>query len=133
MGVLSAEFKNFSFKFIHGRLYLNQARAHFDAIHPCSTLCEKREKIRVRNNGMVLTDNEWAVLRNGLPHESIRHIFRECDTVKPILVRWLNELCQGVEEGNGIGREVNIINYWGGVHDFRKWRMKLGILIIKTL
>ncbi len=95
IGILPADFKNFSFKLTHGRLYLNQARAHFENIHPCCTFCEKRERIRVRMNGEVLTENEWETLRNTLPYESIRHLFWECNNVRTLLASWLDELRRG--------------------------------------
>jgi hypothetical protein len=69
---LTADIKMFIFKFIHGQLYLNSTRAHFDrTINPGCTFCIIRQ-------------------RGAIEPEKVGHLFWECaemDMVKGLIQR----------------------------------------------
>ncbi len=89
---LPAEFKNFCFKIMHGRLYLNQQRARFAEVGRWCTFCgiNKSRELRGRGieRGNVVYDGEME----RLPAENSAHLFWECNAVNPIINAFFNEL-----------------------------------------
>jgi hypothetical protein len=89
---LPAEFKNFCFKLMHGRLYLNQQRARFADVGRWCTFCgiKKLQELRGRGveRGNVVYDDEMG----RLPAENPSHLFWDCNLVNPLLHTLFNEL-----------------------------------------
>jgi hypothetical protein len=89
---LPAEFKNFCFKIMHGRLYLHQQRARFAEVGRWCTFCgiNKSRELRGRGveRGNALYDDEME----RLPAENPAHLFWECNAVNPLIHTFFNEL-----------------------------------------
>jgi hypothetical protein len=89
---LHAEFKNFCFRLVQGRLYLNQQRARFAEVGRWCTFCGII-KIRELGERGIGRDN---VLYNEelmrLPGENPEHLFWECVTVNRLVNAFFNNI-----------------------------------------
>ena len=76
-----AEFKDFLFRLMHGKLYLNNTVAHYEEIEPCCTFC-KIEKVReLHTRGIVEGGLDYDFEINRLPNETCMHLFYSCPSV----------------------------------------------------
>jgi hypothetical protein len=80
LGRLEAGFKDFLFKYFQGRLYLNNVLAHIDDTHFSCTFC----KITLDRDRPNITENEYNLRLENLPHETIYHLFLDCRHVRLI-------------------------------------------------
>jgi len=92
---LKPEFKNFLFKFVQGRLYLNNVLANIDGREPFCTFCTKNfENERNRLGGAVLQP-----MQRNFPAETVEHLFLECHLVRQITVNLcVSKLGMGIFE-----------------------------------
>ena len=96
---LSADFKNFLFRLINGKLYLNNVLAHIDNVDGKCTFCKINMNRGLNDRGILQGDPEYLVELNRLNNETIEHLFYSCISVHPIL----NEFCR-----LNLGMENNI-------------------------
>jgi hypothetical protein len=89
---LPAEVKNFCFKLVHGRLYLNQQGARFADVGRWCTFCGVKKARELRGRGINREHVEYEEEMARLPVESIVHLFWECTNVGEIIKGFFNEL-----------------------------------------
>ena len=51
-------FKDFLYRYTHGRLHVNNMRANFEDIDRWCTFCSLKERIELRNEGILLDSQE---------------------------------------------------------------------------
>jgi len=114
--MLPPEFKNFLFKFFHGRLYLNAVRTNFDDISPKCTFCEIEKKQSLHDRGLTIIHNEWVREINTLSNETVWHLFLECPITNG-------------KVGSFFVRMFNLIDWedW-----YKMGKMELGMEKVKT-
>jgi hypothetical protein len=61
ISVLEAKFKDFSFKLLHGRLYLNLALSHFSDTKPGCTFCRIRKKVELVGRGIDVGTMQFRI------------------------------------------------------------------------
>jgi len=98
MARLEADFKNFLFKLMQGRLYLNQALAHFAEVQPGCTFCTIMEKRSMKTEGVGEDTDEWAARLRGVRHESVQHLMWECEYTQRVVHRVGSILTRGDKE-----------------------------------
>ncbi len=103
ISVLEAQFKDFCFKLLHGRLYLNLALSHFTDTRPGCTFCKiikKKELVgRGINEGSVRFNLEIEQIEN----ETVEHLLWECDGTKRTVTGVMNRLTG--RDGMRVNRE----------------------------
>ena len=121
---LKPELKNFSFRYVQGRLFLNQAVAHYDAgVEPYCTFCKITKTTELRGIGITMDNPLFDVNMRNVPHESVHHIFWQCPSVQYI-INWVKtklelevltrtEFLLGKKAENVVTTEkLNIILMW---------------------
>jgi hypothetical protein len=121
---LEAGFKDFLFKLVHGKLYLNQIAAHFSDTRPQCTFCTMEEKKRLKIERIAEGSVLWNTRINGLHHESVTHIFWECQHVRRVIHEIGNKLA------GTFGRVFTKAQFFGGLDDISIMNMKMSILIV---
>jgi hypothetical protein len=89
---LPAEFKNFCFKIMHGRLYLNQQRARFAEVGRWCTFCGINKSRELRERGIERGNALYDAEMERLPAENPAHLFWECNAVNGLINIFFNEL-----------------------------------------
>jgi hypothetical protein len=84
-GQLSAQFKDFLFKMVQGRLYLNAILANFTDERPGCTFCYIFAKRELREREIDENRPEYEYYLGLVPAENINHLFWECEHVQPII------------------------------------------------
>jgi len=88
IGGLSPEYKDFLFRMLHGRLYLNSVRANFDDISPKCTFCLIAKKRDLGNRNLTIVNLEWVQEIENLPNETIWHLLKDCTIVNEVLTNF---------------------------------------------
>ena len=127
LSFLDADFKNFLFKFVHGRLYLNQARAHFADVPRYCTLCGIVEKRRLQQEGIFEYEQAWQDRLQALQPENVKHLFWECVHVREVIRAFIGELA---EENV---RRIDRNKFMGGYGRESVMQMKLMLLTVHTV
>jgi hypothetical protein len=125
--VLAPKLKDFCFKLMHGRLYLNLALSHFMDIEPGCTFCTikvkgelKRENI---NEGTVEYTRRMGLVEN----EMIDHLFWSCRETQRVITQVLNELA------GTVNLLVNRDMFLEGVMQTRKSDSIVSLMVIRTM
>ena len=85
--------RDFLFRYVQGRLYVNQVRAAFDPEQdPYCSFCMLKLNREFRVNGRDIDSIEYRDEKRQLPHESIRHLFWECDSTRGIIAKTLQSV-----------------------------------------
>ena len=121
---MEAGFKDFLFKLVHGKLYLNQIAAHFSDTRPQCTFCTIEEQKRLQTERIVEGSVLWNTRINGLHHESVTHLFWECQYVRRVISELGNRLA------GTVGRTFTKVHFFGGLDDISIMNMKMSILIV---
>jgi hypothetical protein len=121
---LEAGFKDFLFKLMDGKLYLNQIVAHFSDTRPQCTFCTIEEKKRLQTERVEEGSIIWNTRINRLHHESVFHLFWECQYVRRVIHEIGNKLA------GTIGRTFTKVHFFGGLDDISIMNMKMSILIV---
>jgi hypothetical protein len=106
--VLDPEFKEFCFKLLHGRLYLNLALSHFSDTAPGCTFCMIMKKRELRTRGIDIGSAQFEAEIAQLDGETIEHLMWGCREVKGVIKDYVNELA------GTMGEEVSVFKYWEG-------------------
>ena len=125
--MLEPGFKDFLYRYSHGRLHVNNIWANFDDIDRWCTFCALKEKIELRNEHIPSDSQEYRDRMERLPVETARHLFWDCPQTRPQIdtlcseIGWINmdsnEFLIGRREGNHYKNELGIIikhwiKYW---------------------
>jgi hypothetical protein len=98
IALLAPDFKNFLFKLVHGRLYLNAQLAHFDDIDPQCTFCSIKEKINLKREFVREGSNEYIRRLQALDRETINHLFWDCVHVNRVIRSFFNTIANGNDQ-----------------------------------
>jgi hypothetical protein len=94
VGILSAEYKEFLFRMVHGKLYMNGQRANFEDVDPICTFCGIKERNALRLEGIGQESVEYRRRLRALSRETVRHVFWECLLVVSVVRKVLNYLAR---------------------------------------
>ncbi len=81
---LEAKFKEFVFRLMQGKLYVNQILANFADVRTQCTFCVILEKRMMRQENVEDGGANWLNRLNRQRHEIVSHLFWECTVVKPL-------------------------------------------------
>jgi hypothetical protein len=123
IGILGAEYKEFLFRLVHGKLYMNGQRANFEDVEPMCTFCGIKEKRNLRREGIEQDSVEYRRRLRALSRETVRHVFWECLLVVDVVRKVLNFLAGTMD------REVERKRYMMG-WDIVDKRNQLILLIV---
>jgi len=96
---LTADIKNFLFRLVNGKLYLNNVLAHIDNVDGKCTFCKIIMNRGLNDRGIFQDHPEYNFELNRLHNETLEHLFYSCTSVSPVL----NEFCRQT-----LGLENNI-------------------------
>ncbi len=122
--VLAPDFKNFLFKLVHGKLYLNAQLAHFDDIEPQCTFCSLKEKMELKRELVREGSNEYIRRMQALDRETINHLFWDCRHVNRVIRGFFNTIA------NENDRNVEKDKYMGGWKVESVLRTKIILILI---
>jgi hypothetical protein len=74
VGIMDAEIKSFLFKLVHGKLLLNQQRAHYEDIDRWCTFCGIMKKRELAGRGINEGMDEYVAEMRNLPPENTDHL-----------------------------------------------------------
>jgi hypothetical protein len=121
---LEAGFKEFIFKLVQGRLYLNQMLANFANVRRACTFCSISCVRRMKAEGIREDELEWNNRLNRLRHENVQHLFWDCEHVRPVI----NNV--GVRISGLQGLQFKKKEFFGGLEDISIGNMQMSILIV---
>jgi hypothetical protein len=138
---LESGYKDFLFKLVHGKLYLNNQLANFADVRRECTFCTLQEEKQMRNENVMRNSPEYMRRISNLSGESVSHLLWGCRWVNSIIESTFNRL---TEENN---RHINvriaqirtittvssIFTVWGrriitDIAETEKWGLKMGQL-----
>jgi hypothetical protein len=122
--LLDPAYKNFLFKLVHGKLYLNAQLAHFDEVEPQCTFCVIKEKEILKREHIRVGSNEYTRRMSALDMENVNHLFWECNSVKLVIKKFLNDIAQ---ENN---RNIDKPKFFGGWNSISIKRTKVLLIVI---
>jgi len=85
-----AEFKDFLFRLIHGKLHLNNTVAHYDAVEPCCTFCKLVKEREMREQGIRIGGLDYNYEISRLAPETVLHLFFVCPWTNNIVKEFFN-------------------------------------------
>ena len=87
---LEPGFRDFLFRYVQRRLHVNQVRARYvPEQEPYCTFCMLKLNREFRLNGRDIDSMEYRDEKRQLPHESVRHLFWDCDSTRDIIAKTL--------------------------------------------
>jgi hypothetical protein len=89
---LEADFKDFCFKLVQGRLYLNNQRAHFAEVDRWCTLCLIRKRCELKARNIQPENPIYRQELEGLADETMIHLFWECPNVRDVIKQLCNDV-----------------------------------------
>jgi hypothetical protein len=92
IGSLDSELKNFLFRWIHGKLYLNNQRARFGNENRWCTFCGILKERDLRRRGLNREDVEYINEMGLLNSENIDHLFWACRVTSSLITQFFGEL-----------------------------------------
>ncbi len=106
--VLDAGYKEFLFKLVHGKLYLNNQLAHFVDVENKCSFCLIHEKKLMKSENVRDGSGEYVRRVSNLMNETIGHLLWDC--------RWVNEVIRSAFNKITGERDelVNRSRYMGG-------------------
>jgi hypothetical protein len=118
--VLESGYKDFLFKYLHGKLYLNSQLANFADVRRECTFCVLHEEKQMRNENVLRDGPEYLRRLSMLSAEKVPHLFWGCRWVNSIIQSTFNRLA---DENN---RNVDVNRYMGGVGNREKMELGTG-------
>jgi hypothetical protein len=98
---LDAAFKDFMFRLVQGKLYLNYQRANFEDISSKCTFCEMGKQRELVSRGLNVGDMEYQAEIDRLPREDTKHLFWECNKTR-LLITGIVEHLMGRHYGGRV-------------------------------
>ncbi len=125
ISVLDPEFKDFCFRLLHGRLYLNLAISHFSDIAPGCTFCTIKKGRELRGRGIEIGTAQYDMEIVQVAPETAEHLFWACREVKGVIKNYINMLA------GSVGEEISVIKYWEGCELEYNVDSMLSILVVR--
>ena len=121
---LKPEFKTFSFRYIQGRLQVNQTRGNYDEeTEIYCTFCKLKKICDLNRLGINEYTQNFEENMRQLPSESVLHLFWQCDHVVPI-VNWVKNRLN-IEELSRtaflLGYKANTVIYTEMINIYLMW------------
>jgi hypothetical protein len=105
--MLDSGYKEFLFKLMHGKLYLNNQLANFADVTRACTFCKIQEEKLMKNENVRYNSPEYTRRIENLNRETVVHLLWEC--------RWVNNIILTVIIGIvGVHRRVDKNKFMGG-------------------
>jgi hypothetical protein len=104
ISVLDPDFKDFCFRLLHDRLYLNLAISHFSDTAPGCTFCTIKKGRELRSRGIEIGTVQYDMEITKVEPETTEHLFWACREVKGVIKNYINTL------GGSVGEEISVIN-----------------------
>jgi hypothetical protein len=127
ISVLDPEFKEFCFKLLQGRLYLNLALSHFSDTPPGCTFCTIKKRRELKNRGIEIGTPQYEVEIVQVEPETIEHLMWLCTEVNGVIKEYVNELA-GTRNVN-----VSVSKYWEGCELEYNIDTMLSMLIVRFI
>jgi hypothetical protein len=124
VGIMDAEIKSFLFKLVHGKLLLNQQRAHFEDIDRWCTFCGIMKKRELAGRGINEGMDEYVAEMRNLPPENTDHLFWECQVSRRVINDFFRLTCG--EQGRVVSKE----KFLGGWQDISKMFTIIGLFTV---
>ncbi len=121
---LESRFKEFVFRLLQGKLYVNQILANFSEVRPQCTFCVILEKRRMKRENIEEEGAEWLGRINRQRHESVIHLFRECTAIRHLIDSVGNWLA------NTNGRRFNKEKFFSGKDDISPQNIRMCVVIV---
>jgi hypothetical protein len=119
IGALESDFKDFLFRLVHGKLYLNNQRARFGNENRWCTFCGIIKEKGLRRRGLARGDVEYERELEQLDVESVEHLFWSCNNVNGIIKAFFGNMLQ-MQDVN-----INQAKFFEGweeySHDSTRW------------
>ncbi len=125
--MLDPAFKDFCFKLLHGRLYLNSALSHFMDVQPWCTFCLLRKRKELSNRGILEDSPVYRTEVQRLERETIKHCFLECDLVRNTVYKTINKITKTMNE------RILEKAYWEGGERISKIETLISILTVRYI
>jgi hypothetical protein len=106
--ILDAGYKDFLFKLVHGKLYLNNQLANFADVERKCTFCSVNEKRLMKMENMRVGSPEYILRISNLCNETISHMMWDCRWLNNIVQCTFNRIC------GTVNRIVDKDKYMGG-------------------
>jgi hypothetical protein len=124
LGILDSELKDFLFRLLHGKLYLNNQRANFGPINRWCTFCwiQKTRELKIRgiNRDNVLFEAKLEQL----PAETMDHLLWGCRHTERVITHFFSDML-GVR--NPV---INKDKYWTGWEEYSRDATRWVIIVI---
>jgi hypothetical protein len=127
ISVLDPDFKEFCFKLLQGRLYLNLALSHFSDTSPGCTFCTIKKKRELKNRGIERGTPQYEIEVLQVEPETIEHLMWLCPEVNGVIKEYVNELA-GTRQVN-----VSRYRYWEGCELEFNIDSMLSMLIVRFI
>ncbi len=92
ISVLAPKFKDFCFRLMHGRLYLNLALSHFSETRPGCTFCTLRVVRELKRDNIAEGTMEYNRRLGQVESETKDHFFWECRETQRVIGEVVNEI-----------------------------------------
>ena len=90
---LEPGFRDFLFRFVQGRLHINQAIAAYNQEQePYCPFCVIELNREYRLNGRDLNSIEYNTEKRQLPHENVKHLYWECNSTRVVIEKTIRIL-----------------------------------------
>jgi hypothetical protein len=122
--VLDSGYKDFLFKYVHGKLYLNNQLANFADVRRECTFCILHEEKQMKIENVQRDGPEYLRRLSRLSAETVTHLLWGCRWVNNVIQCTFNRL---TGEAN---MNVNVDKYMGGWLIEKKWNMELVLIVI---
>jgi hypothetical protein len=121
---LESDYKDFLFKYLHGKLYLNNQLANFADVRRECTFCMINEEKQMKNENVLRGGPEYLRRLSMLSAETVPHLFWGCRWVNSIIQNTFNRLT------DGNNRTVDVNKYMGGWVIETKGNLELILIVI---
>ncbi len=125
--VLAPKFKDFCFRLMHGRLYLNSALSHFSDTRPGCTFCTIRVMRELKNDNIAEGTLEYNRRLGQVENETIHHLFWGCRESQRVIGEVVNEIA-GTEN-----MRVNKDRYFEGTLLHRRCDSIVAIIVSRII
>jgi hypothetical protein len=127
---LEAGFKDFIFRLVHGKLYLNYQRANFEDVRRGCTFCEMVRHRELVGRGLNVEDIEYQVEIERVPREDMTHLFWECDKSSTLVNGVVQSLIGHQMRGGAV---LNKQKFMGGWEGATKGETNVNLLVVHFL
>jgi hypothetical protein len=97
MSILEPAFKDFCFRLLHGRLYLNNALSNFSDVQPWCTFCLAKKSKELRDRGILEDSPVYRLEVERLERETIKHCLLDCILVRTTVCKTINKITKTVD------------------------------------